>query len=170
MKNHAGVQRGRQRPPGGAQARRQLVATGDRHVAHVLHPGAQLQLVRRVAHAKSGGDGKGRHPAHVLRDGPARSRLVQCLGGNASGVVAAAQTHNAFIAQQIDQTAAFDLQRVIARQQHTDRRAAPLDHRVGGQRGGQGHQAHLRQPFLGQLVQRPGNALGQVKARGQAFG
>ncbi len=124
----------------------------------------------RIAHAKAGRDGKRRHPGRLAQDRLARQGLVDRHQGGTTGVVSAGQGLDGVRAQQFDQSAGLDLQRVVAGQQHADGRALAFDHGVRSERGRQRHQIHSREHFGWQPVQRAADALRQIERRGQAFG
>ena len=158
MRDHARIERHRQRAPRRAQAGCQFMAAGHRLVAQFLDQRAHLQLVLRIAHAEAGRNGERRYPGRLAHDGLARAGLVDRHQRKTAGVVAAGQGHDGVRAQQLDQTAGLDLRRVVTGQQHAHRRALALDHRVGRQRGRQGHQIDIAAAWLRQLVQRAADA------------
>ena len=145
------------------------MAAGDGLVTQRFNPGAQLLLMRRVAHRKTGRNGKRADARRLAQDGSFGRRLIQRRSRMAASVMAAGQGHNGLSTHQLKQPAGLDLGRLIASQQDTDRRALAFDHRVGRQRGGQRHQHHLGQHVLGQPVQRGADANRQVKPGGQAL-
>ena len=156
--NHARVQGHGQSASGCPKAGRQLMAAGDGLVTQRFNPGAQLLLMRRVAHRKTGRNGKRADARRLAQDGSFGRRLIQRRSRMAASVMAAGQGHNGLSTHQLKQPAGLDLGRLIASQQDTDRRALAFDHRVGRQRGGQRHQHHLGQQVLGQPVQRGADA------------
>ena len=89
----------------------------------------------------------------MLGNGRAAGLLIQRGQGHTPRVMAAGQAFNRLHTQQIQQPAGLDLVRVVAQQQGAHRGAFALHHRVGGERGRQRHQFHLRQPVRRQAVQ-----------------
>ena len=125
------------------------MAAGDWNITQLFHPSAHLHLMRRVAYAKRGRDSECRNAVFVAHNGCACGSFIQGLGRQSARIVPTWQANNGFIAKQVDEPAAFDLQRFIAQQQNAHRRAFTLHHRIGGQGRRQRNQADLRQQVLG---------------------
>ena len=151
--NHPRVQGHGQSTTRRAQARCQLMAAGDGLVTQFFNPGAQLLLMGRVAHCKTGRDGKRADARRMAQDGRFGRRLIQRNSRMAPRVMATGQRHYGIGTHQLKQPAGFDLGRLIAGQQDTDRRALAFNDRIGREGGGQRHQHHLCQPVFGQPIQ-----------------
>ena len=130
----------------------------------------ERQFMRGVAYAEGGRDRKGRDFRRLLQYRLARGLQIERTALAAIGLVTTRDLHHALHAEQIRKAAVLDLQGVVAREQRAHGGTLALDHRVGGERGGERHEHHLCQPLGRQLGDGIADAGRQIETGREAFG
>ena len=153
-----------ERAPGRVQAGRQLGGQSYWFAPALHDAGACLLLVRGVAHREGGRQRKGIDLRGHAVDGRIQRFQVQWRSRFAVVVVPTGDALHRHAGECLGNAGALGHGSVKADQQHADRAAMALDHRIGGQRGGYRDQRNVLRP---QARGQGGNRLGNRIAHAQ---